>query len=282
MVGPAFAAATMPLGRGAMSGAAVTQGMCGATTGSVIAPNSRRSGTGTLRMAFTSIQNVLTEAPISVPGDVEVVVRAVYKQVLGNAYMMDSELEELTDVESAFRITGDVREFVRAIAKSSAYTTRFFDNVSAYRAVELLFKHLLGRGMRSKAEYAEVMAVMQKAGYAAAVDWFLDSPEYEGTFGFWTVPYPIFRGLYPTNEEFNRARALVGFPGTSDKNRSSVLQYAVCSGDSPSWLTISKGLPFGTEKGTGLNVGGHWTSTLRNKKSTLRIGTKIPGGVVFY
>jgi len=233
-------------------------------------------------MAFTSIQNVLTDAPVALPGDVNVAVRAVYKQVLGNAYLMDSELAELANSESDFRITEDVREFVRAVAKSEAYTSRYFDAVSAYRAVELLFKHLLGRGPRSKAEYAEVMGAMQQSGFSAAVDWFVDSDEYDATFGSWVVPYAIFRGEYPTNEEFNRARALVGAPGSSDKARASVLQYAVCSGDSPSWLTITKGLPFGTEKGTGLNVGGHWTSTLRNKKSTLRIGTKVPGGVVFY
>lgn len=233
-------------------------------------------------MAFTSIGGVLTDVPVSTPCDADVAFRAAYRQVLGNAYLMDSEREELKDAESAFMMTGDAQEFVRSIALSSAYRTRFFDSVSAYRFIELCFKHLLGRGCRSLSEYGEVMAVLQKSGYDAAIGWFVDSVEYESTFGAFTIPYPVYRGMYPTNEEFNRARALEGTPSSSDKARGSVLQYAVCSGDSPSWLTVSKGLPAGTEKGTGFTVGGHWTSSQRNKGTTKKVGTKIPGGVVFY
>ncbi|MDJ0650880.1 MAG: phycobilisome rod-core linker polypeptide, partial [Xenococcaceae cyanobacterium MO_188.B19] len=83
-----------------------------------------------------------------VPGrseeEVESIIRAVYRQVLGNAYIMESE--RATVPESQFK-RGElsVREFVRAIAKSDAYISRFFETSPRYRFIELNFKHLLGR-----------------------------------------------------------------------------------------------------------------------------------------
>jgi hypothetical protein len=74
--------------------------------------------------------------------ELELVIRAVYKQVLGNAYVMESE--RLTVPESQLRqgkIT--LRGFVREVAKSELYRSRFFDNCPRYRAIELNFKHLL-------------------------------------------------------------------------------------------------------------------------------------------
>lgn len=234
------------------------------------------------RMAFTSIGGVLTEAPVSLPCDGATAVAAVYRQVLGNAHLMESERSELSAFESDFLLTLDVREFVRSLAKSDAYLSRFVEPVSAFRTTELLFKHLLGRAARSKAEYANVMGVMQTAGFDAAVDWFVDSEEYEDVFGIGTVPYGVYRGLYPTNEEFNRAVAMRGTNSGSDKGRSTMLAGAVCSGDSPSWLKISQGLPPGTEKGTGFSPASRWASGNRNKGAPTRISTKIPGGVIIW
>ena len=74
--------------------------------------------------------------------DLQVVIRAVYKQVLGNAHIMESQ--RLTSAESLLRnqdIT--VKEFVRAVAQSDLYRSLFFDTSSPYRLVELNFKHLL-------------------------------------------------------------------------------------------------------------------------------------------
>ncbi len=270
---PAFSIPALPVGTSALHGA----GVCTATR-SRIAPASRAR----VSMAFTSIGGVLTDAPVSMPTDADSAVRAVYKFVLGNAYLMEEEAEELKYAESQFRMTKNVADFVRSIAKSNGYKSRFFEPVSAFRSVELLFKHILGRGPRSLAEYGAVMRVLQGSGFDAAVDNMVDSEEYQETFGESIVPYNIYRGMYPTNEEFNRARALEGPPSSSDKARASVLQYAVCSGDSPSWLSISKALPAGTERGTGFTIGGHWTSSVRNKKAPVKVGTKVPGGVVFY
>lgn len=234
------------------------------------------------RMAFSSIQNTLTAPPVVVTENPNTVIAAIYKQMLGNAHLMESERDEMSTAESTFKLCLDTRQFVREVAYSSAYKSRFFDSVSQFRFIELAFKHILGRAARSLAEYGEAMAAYTNGGYEACINWFVDSAEYEENFGTLIVPYGEYKGCYPTNEEFNRSVAIRGTPCASDKARSSVLQYAVCSGDSPSWLTISKALPFGTERGTGLCVGGHWTSTQRNKNAPVRVGTKVPGGVVFY
>lgn len=195
---------------------------------------------------------------------------------------MESEREQLSAAESAFRISNNVRDFVRAIALSNAYKSRFFEPVSQYRFIELAFKHLLARAPASKEEYAAAMAVYHMKGYEACIDCFIDSEEYAEMFGDFIVPYGIYLGCYPTNEQFNRSVSMRLTPSSSDKGRSAMLQYCVCSGDSPSWLSISKALPPGTERGTGFTIGGYWQSTQRNKNAPVRVGTKIPGGVVFY
>ena len=90
-----------------------------------------------------------SEAPIElVPCDddarKEEIIRAVYKQVLGNAYVMDSERQVVA--ESQFKLGEiSVRELVRRIAKSDLYRSRFFESCARYRYIELAFRHLLGR-----------------------------------------------------------------------------------------------------------------------------------------
>eukprot|EP00168_Porphyra_purpurea_P005330 TRINITY_DN163_c0_g2_i1.p2 TRINITY_DN163_c0_g2~~TRINITY_DN163_c0_g2_i1.p2 ORF type:complete len:202 (-),score=33.48 TRINITY_DN163_c0_g2_i1:411-947(-) len=65
-----------------------------------------------------------------------IAVRAVYKNVLGNAYLMESERAELAYSESCFTYTGNAKEFVRAVAQSDAYRTRYFEPVTPMRFVE--------------------------------------------------------------------------------------------------------------------------------------------------
>lgn len=216
------------------------------------------------------------------PSDKADVISAVFNQVLGNAYLMESERAELAAPEATFRQTENVRAFVAAIAKSHAYSSRFFDPVSQYRFIELAFKHLLARAPSSKNEYAAAMNVYHSKGYDACIDWFVQSDEYHENFGDFIVPYQYYKGCWRTNETFNRSVAMRLTPSSSDKARNSMLQYPVCAGSSPNWLSIAKALPPGTEKGTGFTIGGHWTSTQRNTRAPVRVGTKIPGGVVFY
>lgn len=135
--------------------------------------------------------------------DLEIVIRAIYKQVLGNAYVMESERQQIP--ESQFR-RGEltVMEFIRQIAYSDLYRTRFFENGPRNRFIELNFKHLLGRAPESRAEVADHSAILDRGGYEAEIDSYLDSDEYLQTFGTDTVPY--YRG-YKTEG----SNSLVGF-----------------------------------------------------------------------
>ncbi|NEO03290.1 MAG: photosystem I reaction center subunit XII, partial [Moorea sp. SIO3I7] len=76
--------------------------------------------------------------------DLQTVIRAVYKQVLGNQHLLESD--RLTSAEAMLR-NGDisVRGFVRMVAKSDLYKSLFFDSASQYRFIELNYKHFLGR-----------------------------------------------------------------------------------------------------------------------------------------
>lgn len=74
--------------------------------------------------------------------NIESLINAIYRQVLGNAYVMESE--ELVVPESQLKAKEiSIREFIRQVAKSELYRSRFFDNCYRYRAIELNFKHLL-------------------------------------------------------------------------------------------------------------------------------------------
>lgn len=116
------------------------------------------------------------------------VINAAYRQVMGNAYVMDSERQLVP--ESQFKLGEiSVREFIRRIAKSELYQSRFFDACSRYRYIELAFRHLLGRAPASFQEMRVHAERLDTLGYGADIDSFLDSDEYQNTFGEYTVPY---------------------------------------------------------------------------------------------
>ena len=119
--------------------------------------------------------------------DLQAVIRAAYRQVLGNAHVMESQ--RLTSAESMLR-NGDitVREFVRAIAQSDLYRTLFFETSSAYRFIELNFKHLLGRAPLDQAEVSDHVQLYNQHGYDVEINSYLDSDEYGINFGENTVP----------------------------------------------------------------------------------------------
>ena len=120
--------------------------------------------------------------------DKQALIRAVYRQVLGNQYVMASE--RLEGPESLFkRGYLSVREFVRQVAKSGLYKAKFFENCNAYRFIELNFKHLLGRAPQNKAEMLHHFTILQEQGYDAEIDSYLDSAEYQERFGEEMVPY---------------------------------------------------------------------------------------------
>ena len=122
-----------------------------------------------------------SEAPLElIPGDddakKEQIIRAVYKQVLGNAYVMESERQLVA--ESQFKLGEiSVRELVRRIAKSELYRDRFFDACSRYRYIELAFRHLLGRAPVDFDEMRAHAERLDSHGYEADIDSFIDSAD---------------------------------------------------------------------------------------------------------
>jgi phycoerythrin-associated linker protein len=127
-----------------------------------------------------------------VPGrseeEAETLLRAVYRQVLGNAYVMESE--RLVVPESQFK-RGElsVREFVRAVGKSDLYRSRFFTSCARYRAIELNFRHFLGRPPCNLEEMRMHSTILDTKGFEADINSYLDSDEYQNTFGENIVPY---------------------------------------------------------------------------------------------
>lgn len=120
--------------------------------------------------------------------EVEAVIRAVYRQVLGNDYLMASE--RLVGAESLLRdrkIT--VQEFVRQVAKSELYKKKFFYTSFQTRVIELNTKHLLGRAPYDESEVIYHLDLYETKGYDADIDSYIDSPEYQQYFGENIVPY---------------------------------------------------------------------------------------------
>jgi phycoerythrin-associated linker protein len=156
--------------------------------------------------------------------DLQGVIRAAYRQVLGNTHVMESQ--RLTSAESLLR-NGDitVRGFVRAIAQSELYRSLFFDNSSPYRFIELNFKHLLGRAPQDQSEISEHVQTYNAHGYDAEIDSYLDSDEYAGSFGENVVPSPTGNRtqLGSTNVNFNRTFALMRGFAANDVGKSAKL-----------------------------------------------------------
>lgn len=173
---------------------------------------------------YQAYQPFKETAPVELcPGfsdaDADIVIRAIYRQVLGNAHVMDSE--RLTVAESQLK-QGDlsVREFVRRLAKSELYRSRFFETCYRYRAIELNFKHLLGRAPDNFDEMRHHSTVLDQRGFEADIDTYLDSDEYQTAFGETIVPF--YRG-YRTQPgqsmlEFTNLLQLLRSASSSDKD----------------------------------------------------------------
>ncbi|BAZ41410.1 phycobilisome linker polypeptide CpcC2 [Calothrix sp. NIES-4101] len=149
--------------------------------------------------------------------DIEVVIRAVYRQILGNSYLMESE--RLSSAESLLRQGKlSVREFVRAIAQSELYREKFFQNNSQVRFIELNYKHFLGRAPEDESEIAYHVDLYNSQGYDAEIDSYIDSVEYQQNFGENIVPN--YRGFTSQvgqkNVGYSRIFQLYRGPASSD------------------------------------------------------------------
>ncbi|MEM7725068.1 MAG: phycobilisome rod-core linker polypeptide [Cyanobacteria bacterium P01_A01_bin.45] len=163
--------------------------------------------------------------------DIQTIIRAVYKQVLGNPHIMESE--RLISAESQLcdrSIT--VREFVRTVAKSAFYRSRYFEKCAPYRFVELNFKHLLGRAPEDQREISEHIVRCVAEGYFSEIDSYIDSEEYLNNYGENIVPYNrgnlsrVGQKQVGYNRIFNLDR---GFAEVSSAKKNSQLVYEVAT-----------------------------------------------------
>jgi phycobilisome core-membrane linker protein len=121
------------------------------------------------------------------------VVKAAYRQIFERDITRAYSLK-LSDLESKVKNNEiSMKEFVRRLAKSPLYRKNFFEPYINSRALELAFRHILGRGPSSREEVQKYFAIVSEGGLTALVDALVDSKEYADYFGEETVPY--LRGL---------------------------------------------------------------------------------------
>ncbi|MBW4667140.1 MAG: phycobilisome rod-core linker polypeptide [Cyanomargarita calcarea GSE-NOS-MK-12-04C] len=126
-------------------------------------------------------------------GEKNEVIKAAYRQIferdITRAYS-----QSVSNLESQVK-NGDIsmKEFVRRLTKSPLYQKQFYQPFINSRALELAFRHILGRGPSSREEVQSYFSIVSKGGLPALVDALVDSDEYSDYFGEETVPY--LRGL---------------------------------------------------------------------------------------
>lgn len=123
----------------------------------------------------------------------QAVIKAAYRQIferdITRAYG-----QSISYLESQVK-NGDIsmKEFVRRLCKSEIYRKQFYEPFINSRALELAFRHILGRGPSSREEVQDYFSIVSDKGLAGLVDALVDSQEYADYFGEETVPY--LRGL---------------------------------------------------------------------------------------
>ncbi|MDJ0580534.1 phycobilisome rod-core linker polypeptide [Crocosphaera sp.] len=121
------------------------------------------------------------------------IIRAAYRQLFERD-ITKAYSQSVSYLESQVR-NGDIsmKEFVRRLCKSPLYRKQFFEPFINSRALELAFRHILGRGPSSREEVQNYFSIVSNGGLPALVDALVDSQEYADYFGEETVPY--IRGL---------------------------------------------------------------------------------------
>lgn len=206
--------------------------------------------------------------------DAQAVIRAVYRQVLGNPHIMESE--QLTSAESQLKDgIYSVQEFVREVAKSDFYRARFFETCAPYRFVEMNFKHLLGRAPQDQAELSEHIQIVINEGYDAEIDSYIDSAEYQAAFGDRTVPY--YRGTVSQvgfkQVGYNRMFSVAGGFAQSDQAFKASQLVDSLAGNSAVKITLPAtgriaGYKDATEKTFKIVVRGGKFDSQRRRRST--------------
>ena len=118
------------------------------------------------------------------------VIRAAYRQVFERD-IVKGYSQVVCPVEATQVRQGQIsmREFIRCLGRSKEYRRQFYGRFSNSRAVELAFRHFLGRGISSREEFTQYFDIVSAKGLAGLVDALVNSMEYARVFGEETVPY---------------------------------------------------------------------------------------------
>jgi phycocyanin-associated rod linker protein len=228
--------------------------------------------------------------PNATSNDAQAIINAVYRQVLGNDYLMSSE--RLVALESLVTNGAlSVRNFVRAVAKSELYKTKFLYPNFQTRVIELNIKHLLGRAPYDESEVIEHLDRYQEEGFDADIDSYIDTAEYEANFGDNVVPY--CRGF-----STQTGQTMAGFPrmfslyrgyansdrsqiaGSSSRLAEDLAQGVVSSVVPPSSAENNNGWAYRAAKGTVVNRAFGRPGPTTDRGSLYRIeitGRRLPG-----
>ena len=153
------------------------------------------------------------------------IVRATYRQVFERDITKAYSLS-ISDLESKVK-NGEIsmKEFVRRLAKSPLYRKQFYEPFINSRALELAFRHILGRGPSSREEVQRYFSIVSTGGLSALVNALVDSQEYSDYFGEETVPY--LRGLGQEAQECRNWGA-----------QQNLLRYSAPFRKTPEFLTV--------------------------------------------
>ncbi|MBF2037283.1 MAG: phycobilisome rod-core linker polypeptide, partial [Leptolyngbyaceae cyanobacterium T60_A2020_046] len=120
--------------------------------------------------------------------EVEVVVRAAYRQIFNEQQLLASNrLPRLESQLKAGQIT--MRDFIRGLLTSSTFQDRNYAPNNNYRVVRMCVQRVLGREVYSDREVMSWSVVLATQGLHGFVNALLDSDEYLTAFGEHTVPY---------------------------------------------------------------------------------------------
>ncbi|NET01687.1 MAG: phycobilisome rod-core linker polypeptide CpcG2 [Sphaerospermopsis sp. SIO1G2] len=121
-------------------------------------------------------------------GDIQELIWAAYRQLFSEHVIL--KFYRQGNLESQVKNQAiTVRDFIRGLAKSEAFTSLVIKTNSNYRLVEIGLKRLLGRAPYNKDEEISWSIKIATDGWDGFVDALLDSNEYQSCFGENIVPY---------------------------------------------------------------------------------------------
>ena len=163
-------------------------------------------------------------------------VTAAMRNLFGQANVFEAEMESLTPTVTRLYTTGDVRQFVREVAMSDSFRTRYFESVSSLRCIEVCFKNILGRAPSSQSEVSEKIVLLNGEGYEAFINSLVDSEEYSTRFGSTLIPTIAIAGDYINGMPSFNAQMKLQLPsraGGCDANVTNARTTSVLAGNNP-------------------------------------------------